>query len=340
MPNLLTFQLVMGDEQFYCMGVYIPPNYTMGVEDLQLAWEACPDGCIPIILGDLNINFGDPWDEREELIVDLLDEINLVDTSRKYAPWRPRRLLKRARWTWQHKREGRTHYSQPDYILAREGDVRRFRKVGFRWPRYHDSNHRAVVATIQQGRKGRLKSYRKQRQQLPLQLPTGPHNELTMAFKKMKAECIEPAAKYRNCKDWVSNATWQLIKQRTSLHQAGQLCRNKARKMQREIEKALHVDRDARTKSVGKTITHKLAGGNVQEAFRHLNRVVLVCDRHPSAPVFPDHGPADRGADRPLPEARSPTSPDPRWQESIRRLGRNAYQRRDLNHRVGTFQRA
>ncbi len=34
MPNLLTFQLVTGDEQYYCMGVYIPPNDIMGVEDL------------------------------------------------------------------------------------------------------------------------------------------------------------------------------------------------------------------------------------------------------------------------------------------------------------------
>ena len=65
-PNLLTFQLVTGDERYYCMGVYIPPNDIMGVEDLRSAWDACPDGCIPIILGDLNINFQDPHDEREE----------------------------------------------------------------------------------------------------------------------------------------------------------------------------------------------------------------------------------------------------------------------------------
>ncbi len=30
------------------------------------------------------------------------------------------------------------------------------------------------------------------------------------------------------------------------------------------------MDRDARTKSVSETISHELAGGNVQEAFRHL----------------------------------------------------------------------
>jgi hypothetical protein len=36
-PNLLTFQLVMGYERFYVMGIYIPPNDTMGVDALQTA---------------------------------------------------------------------------------------------------------------------------------------------------------------------------------------------------------------------------------------------------------------------------------------------------------------
>ena len=85
-PNLLTFLLVTGDEQFYCMGVYIPPTDTMGVEDLWAAWEACPEGCMPLVLGDLNINFGKPRDERDEVICDLIDDIDLVNVSRRYTP--------------------------------------------------------------------------------------------------------------------------------------------------------------------------------------------------------------------------------------------------------------
>ena len=54
----------------------------MGVEDLWAAWEACPEGCIPLVLGDLNINFNEPRDKWEEVIHNLLDDINLVDTSR------------------------------------------------------------------------------------------------------------------------------------------------------------------------------------------------------------------------------------------------------------------
>ncbi len=85
-PNLLTFQLITGDERFYYMGIYIPPTDTMGVEDLWAAWEACPEGCIPLILGDLNTNFSNPQNEQEEIICDLLNNINLVDTSRRFKP--------------------------------------------------------------------------------------------------------------------------------------------------------------------------------------------------------------------------------------------------------------
>jgi hypothetical protein len=85
-PNLLTFQLVTGDKQFYCMGVYIPPTDTMGVEDLWAVWEACPVGCTPLVLGDLNINFSDPRNKREELIINLLNDINVVDASRRFVP--------------------------------------------------------------------------------------------------------------------------------------------------------------------------------------------------------------------------------------------------------------
>jgi hypothetical protein len=68
------------------MGVYIPPPDMMGVEDLQAAWEACPAGCTPIVLGDLSINFRDPGNEQEVLIIDLLDNINIVDKSRQFVP--------------------------------------------------------------------------------------------------------------------------------------------------------------------------------------------------------------------------------------------------------------
>ena len=120
-PNIVTFQLTTGDERFYVIGIYVPPNCSKGVDNLRNAWDACPLGCKPIILGDLNINFGFPRDEREEVIMDLLDEINLIDMSRRF-PRTPRRATTRALWTWSQKRRGTRYYTQPDYFMARAGD--------------------------------------------------------------------------------------------------------------------------------------------------------------------------------------------------------------------------
>ncbi len=86
MPTLLTFQLVTGDKQFHRMGIYIPPTDRMGVEDLRAAWKTYPAGCTPNVLGELNIDFRDPWNKREELIANLLDDISIADTSRRFVP--------------------------------------------------------------------------------------------------------------------------------------------------------------------------------------------------------------------------------------------------------------
>jgi hypothetical protein len=145
-PNLLTFQLVTGYKRFYMMGTYIPPNDTTGADALHEAWALCPANCIPLVLGDLNVNFKHPRDAREEQIINLLDKINLVDTSQKFALRRCRMPAAKKRWTWQQKRIGRRHHSQPDYILAREGNVCHLRRVSFRTPVVHHLDHRAVVA--------------------------------------------------------------------------------------------------------------------------------------------------------------------------------------------------
>ncbi len=142
--NHLTFQLITGYERFYVMGMYIPPNDTTGVDALQRAWEACPADCVLLVMGDLNVNFEHPRDARKEDIADLMDEINLVDSSCKFCLRQCWLESTKRRWTWRHKQTGRWHYSQPDYILAREGNIRYFWKVAFRSPLVHDSDQRSA----------------------------------------------------------------------------------------------------------------------------------------------------------------------------------------------------
>jgi hypothetical protein len=96
----------------------------------------------------------------------------------------------------------------------------------FWWPQRHNSDHQAVVATIQAGKQGkrRLKAYRQKRQEFLLQLPPQElWDDLTTAFVALQATCKDPEAAKRHWYNWVSDKTWLLIKRRTSLHQAGRL---------------------------------------------------------------------------------------------------------------------
>jgi hypothetical protein len=176
-PNLLNFQLITGYKQFYVMGIYIPPNDTMGVDVLWAVWHACPDNCVPIVMGDLNINFEHPRDKWEEAIANLLDKINLIDLTCKFCLWRFWMQMARGRCTWCQKRMGQWHNSQAVYIMAWDGDIWYFWKVAFQSPLVHDLDHHVVVATFRARKTRQLTTNCCRRQCLPLPLPPKPHDK-------------------------------------------------------------------------------------------------------------------------------------------------------------------
>ncbi len=55
-PNVLSFQLVSGATRFYIVGCYILPNNLTTLMHVKEAWMTCPKGCLPIVLGDMNVN--------------------------------------------------------------------------------------------------------------------------------------------------------------------------------------------------------------------------------------------------------------------------------------------
>jgi hypothetical protein len=164
----------------------------------------------------------------------------------------------------------RWHYSQPDYILAREGHIQYFWKVAFRLPLVHDTDHQTIVATFCARKTRRLTKYRRRRQRLPLRLQPEPHDKLTRTFKALKLTCQEAEPTKWQGNKWIFAERWRLVSPRTTLRKTGKLCQIGARRMQRQIWAALRGDREARTLRVGNLIEAKLAGGDVQEAFRHL----------------------------------------------------------------------
>ena len=199
--------------------IYIGPTCETGVNNLCNAWAQCPADCIPLVIEDLNIRNQDPRDESEEEIADLLDEINIVDTTRKFIQWQSKQhhATQWNRWTWRTNRRtegyGRKKwiYSHPDYIMARETDMKHIRNARIRTLRYHISDHRAVVLYLKAGNKGRLKTYCKHQQCFPLQLISGPQDKLTEEFEKLKKLCDKPDPKKRPQNSWILDDTWKVV---------------------------------------------------------------------------------------------------------------------------------
>jgi len=115
-PNLLSFQLVTGVDRYFVVGCYIPPSDLSVLEHIQTAWEQCPKGYKPMLIGDLNINLDVPRDERDETIAEQCDDWGLSDMSRHFHTRRGKRT--KGRWTWRMRRGRRWVSSQPDYFMA------------------------------------------------------------------------------------------------------------------------------------------------------------------------------------------------------------------------------
>jgi hypothetical protein len=134
-------------------------------------------------------------------------------------------------------------------------------------PRYHNLDHRAVIATFWGGSTRRLKSYQCDRQRFPLQLSQREETEQTKMFSRLVAECVKPKLCKRQGNDWISNKTWALVGQRTALRQVGKMSRTEGRRMKRLIWASLRNNRAACTKGVSNMIKAELEKGDVQEAF-------------------------------------------------------------------------
>jgi hypothetical protein len=127
--------------------------------------------------------------------------------------------------------------------MAREKDTKAFRNVAFQQPRIHDLNHRAVVAAILRGRKGRLKKYWRSHQKFPLQLaPLGEQDRVTQLFGKLREECKEADPMKRPWNVWILAETWRLIAHRAMLRCTGRLCQTGGRQLHRQIGATLCKD--------------------------------------------------------------------------------------------------
>jgi hypothetical protein len=104
----------------------------------------------------------------------------------------------------------------------------------------------------------------------PQTAPLGEQDGVMRLFGKLREECKETDPKKRLWNDWILEETCRLIAYLAMLRRAGRLCQMGGRQIHLQIGAALRNDRRDRTARVGENIVAELAGGNVQEAFRHL----------------------------------------------------------------------
>ena len=127
--------------------------------------------------------------------------------------------------------------------MAGDASVQHFRNVAFRQPRFHDTDHRAVVASIRKGKVGKLKRYRKSRQTFPLRLPPVEEQDAqTLLFGELKETCEEEAKTRRTRDDWISEESWRLIAHRAMLRRTGCLCQAGGRQLHCQIGTSLCKD--------------------------------------------------------------------------------------------------
>jgi hypothetical protein len=55
--NVFSLQLKMDNARFFVVGCYIPSSDLQTLTDVERAWQACPAGARPLLVGDLNFNF-------------------------------------------------------------------------------------------------------------------------------------------------------------------------------------------------------------------------------------------------------------------------------------------
>jgi hypothetical protein len=114
-------------------------------------------------------------------------------------------------------------YTQPNYLLGNKHINKRLRSMALCLPRYHDSDHRVVVATFWGGSTRRLKSYQCNQQRFPLQLSQGDETEQTKTFSRLVVECIKLKLRKWQGSDWILDKTWALVRQRMALWQIGKM---------------------------------------------------------------------------------------------------------------------
>jgi hypothetical protein len=282
-PNVLSFVIVTGSQRFYIVGCYILPTNLNTLPQVKQALNECPKGHTPLLIGDLNIKFRTPRDERDERITEVAEDVcgltNLFKHFRQQS-----RGHTQGRWTWRMRRGRRWVTSQCDYFLGRATNSRKFCSVCLRTPFNHDLDHCAIITEICAGSKTKMTAYCKQMARFPITLPRGPQDKLTTLFGELRLDVEAPPLRAQSCNQWISAPTWALIDKRAAMRQQGKLMQQAACLIGRQITAGLKGDRATWAAVAAEKIEGHLVTGELKEAWWSLKGwYKATTDRAPKA---------------------------------------------------------
>ena len=133
-PNVVGFQMAMGERRWYIVGCYLAPDNTSTIESVVAALKECPRGSKLLVAGDFNVKLLEPEIDRrgEDTKAALAIEL-LKDMSMHFLP-RRRSWCQDGR-KWRMIRAGMEVRSRTDYILGT--DCRLFWNLYVRDPRHN-----------------------------------------------------------------------------------------------------------------------------------------------------------------------------------------------------------
>ena len=284
-PNVISCRIITGGYSYYAVGCYIPPSETtLASFDTAIeAWNQCPQGFIPILMGDLNANINNPRNERDWRISEQIDSWDSDCLTGHYKS--RRRRIARGNWTWRQRRLGRWISSKPDYAITTPRGRKRVRRVRIVWPRHHDSDHRAIILNLKRGNIRRLRKYRRQLQTFPL-TPARPLTEPENVFEALKASVERPKPRELQSNGWISTETWDLIDRRAALRKYGSLTQRVERQLGRRIKQSLKSDRQERARKAGVEITDHLSNGELKDAWSVAKRWYRLASETAPKPCY------------------------------------------------------
>lgn len=304
-PNVISFLLISGQRRFFMIGVYIPPNDTLTLTQIQEARDRYAN--MPVIMmGDLNVDLNDPNpDDRTIEIMGLLSSFGLEDMASHFR----QRAGFRHGDTWHMVREGELISSKCDYILA--PDRRIFQFIRIKEPRYN-SDHLMVTGGILSATRRENFAYLRGRKQFPLQ-KTEEMSDADKLHQELK-DSIDMNDTYvtrRKREPWISETTWKLIDKRASQRNNQKITSAEKRQLRQRIRRALNRDRKQRTKQAGETIESNLQAGNLTGAWNTLQAWYRHTGNRPPKPARQDFRKVERTYGKLYQRSTSPGEPIP-----------------------------